>query len=382
MGFITGFVVYIATFIRLLAFSVDDAPQGPIALVLAVFGFFLVTEPWIKKRLAWYPAVYLVIQSALVTWALLIPPNYDFLPILFITLTLTAVMSFGYPAGYFWIAFFILALVYPILDTWEGSIEGYIMIVVYAGLYLLTGSFANKLRKVEISRKENERLLEKLQNTHRELEEYKAQIEDHAAARTRNQMAQELHDSVTQTIFTVSLAAQSAALKYKKEPSSAREQIDRMVELAGDASEEITDLVSLFRPRSVITDGLPSALKFLAHERSKRDHLNVDVTVSGNRVLPEDTSLGLYRIAQEALNNVTRHAGSDQAEIRLDFNCFPAFLEIIDQGKGFDPAADLSRSGHFGLIGMRDRAIEIGWKLTVESHPGGGTHIRIEETMS
>jgi signal transduction histidine kinase len=382
MGFITGLVVYIATFIRLLAFSVDDAPQGPIALVLAVFGFFLVTEPWIKKRHAWYPAVYLVIQSALVTWALLIPPNYDFLPILFITLTLTAVMSFGYPAGYYWIALFILALIYPVMDTWEGSIEGYIMIVVYAGLYFLTGSFANKLHKVEISRKENERLLEKLQKTHRELEEYKVQIEDHAAARTRNQMAQELHDSVTQTIFTVSLASQTAALKYKKEPSSAREQIDRMVELAGDASEEITDLVSLFRPRSVITDGLPSALKYLAHERGKRDHLNVDVTVSGNRVLPEEISLGLYRIAQEALNNVTRHAGSDRAEIRLDINSHPAFLEIIDQGKGFETVADLSRSGHFGLIGMRDRAIEIGWKLTVESHPGGGTHIRIEETMS
>jgi signal transduction histidine kinase len=381
MGFITGLVVYLATFIRALAFSVDEPPDGPLILILVFFGIFLLTEPWITKRFGWYPIVYLVIQSALAISTFLIPPRFDFLPILLISLTLNAVLSFGYPAGYYWIVFFTLALVYPIMDTWGGSIEGYIMIVLYAGLYLLTGSFAIQLRKVELSRKENERLLKKLQSTHRELEEYKAQIEDHAAARTRNQMAQELHDSVTQTIFTVSLAAQTAAIKFKKDPDSAREQVDRMIELAGGASEEITDLVSLFRPRSVITEGLPTALRKLAHERDMRDHLKVSVAVSGNRELPEDTSLGLYRIAQEALNNVSRHSGSDQAEIRLDLKNHPASLEIIDQGKGIEPVDDLSRSGHFGLAGMRDRATEIGWNLSIDSQPGGGTRIQIKEIV-
>lgn len=380
MGFITGLVVYFATLIRALAFSVDDSVEGPLILILVIFGIFLVTEPWITKRLSWYPIVYLLIQSTLALSTFMIPPRYDFLPILLIPLTLNAVLSFGYPVGYYWIAFFILALIYPIMDTWGGSIEGTIMIVVYGSLYLLTGSFANQLRKVELSRRENERLLLNLQKTHRELEEYKSRIEDHAATLTRNQMAQELHDSVTQTIFTVSLAAQTAAIQYKKDPAGAKEQVDRMVELAGGASEEITDLVSLFRPRSVITEGLPAALRQLAHERGRRDHLTVTVVVSEDRELPEETALGLYRIAQEALNNVSRHAGSDHAEIRLDLKSHPAILEIIDQGKGFEAVADLSRTGHFGLIGMRDRAKEIGWKLSVESQPGGGTCIRIQET--
>jgi signal transduction histidine kinase len=380
MGFITSLVVYIATFIRALAFSVDDPPEGPLILVLVIFGVFMVTEPWITKRFGWYPVAYLIIQSALATYTFLIPPRFDFLPILLISLTLKAVTTYGYPLGYYWIVFFTLALVFPLMDAWDGAIEGYLMIVLYVALYLLTGSFALQLRKVEISRKENERILRKLLATHRELEDYKAQIEDHSAARTRNQMAQELHDSVTQTIFTVSLAAQTAAIKYQKDPESAKEQIDRTIELAGAASDEITDLVSLFRPRSVITEGLPAALRKLAHERSKRDNLRISVAVSGERDLPGETALGLYRITQEALNNVSRHSKSDQAEISLELNDPPARLEIIDQGTGFTNVADLSRSGHFGLMGMRDRANEIGWELTVDSHPGGGTRIMIVES--
>jgi len=381
MGFITALVVYFATLIRAVAFSMDDSVEGPLIQILVIFGLFLVTEPWLTRRLGWYPTAYLIIQSALVIWTLLIPPHYDFLPILLIPLTLNAVLSFGYPSGYYWIAAFILALVYPMFDTWGGSIEAYIMIVMYSGLYLLTGSFANQLRQVELSRRENGRLLRKLQKTHRELEDYKARIEDHAATRTRNQMAQELHDSVTQTIFTVSLAAQTTAIKYQKDPVGAKEQIDRMIELASVASEEVTDLVSLFRPRSVITEGLPASLRQLAQERGKRDKLNVTVSVTGVRELPDETALGLYRITQEALNNVSRHAGTNRAEIHLNLRSSPVFLEIIDQGKGFEPVTGQSQAGHFGLNGMRDRAEEIGWKMSVESHPGSGTRIHIEEIV-
>jgi signal transduction histidine kinase len=382
MGFITSLVIYIATFIRLIAFSVNTPPEGPLFPVLVIFGVIMVSEPWITKRFTWYPTVYLVTQSLLFTISFLIPPHFDFLPILLIPLTVNAVVSYGYPKGYFWIVFFTLSLVYPMVITWEGSIEGYMMIVLFCGLYLLTGSFANQLRKVEISRRENEVLLKRLQKTHRELEEYKSQIEDHAAARARSQMAQELHDSVTQTIFTVSLAAQTAAIKYKNDPDSAKEQIDRMVELAGGASEEITDLVSLFRPRSVISQGLPAALRQLAHDRGKRDHLNVSVAISGNRELSEQISLGLYRIAQEALNNVSRHAGTDQVEMRLNLEDSAGYLEIIDAGKGFEYPGDPSQSGHFGLAGMKDRATEIGWKLMIRTLPGAGTCIRIEESAS
>ena len=84
MGFITGLVVYLATFIRALAFSVDEPPEGPLILILVLFGIFLVTEPWVTKRLGWYPNVYLVIQSALAISTFLIPPRFDFLPILLI----------------------------------------------------------------------------------------------------------------------------------------------------------------------------------------------------------------------------------------------------------------------------------------------------------
>ena len=88
---------------------------------------------------------------------------------------------------------------------------------------------------------------------------------------------------------------------------------------------------------------------------------------------------GLYHIAQEALTNVARHAGTQQATVRLDLAGETSFLEIEDGGQGFDPQVAPGQRGHLGLAGMAERAREIGWSLSVESRPGHGTRVRVEE---
>jgi signal transduction histidine kinase len=88
---------------------------------------------------------------------------------------------------------------------------------------------------------------------------------------------------------------------------------------------------------------------------------------------------GLYRIAQEALNNIAKHAGVSEACVRLDLERRPAVLEIRDQGAGFDPARITHLPGHAGLPGMADRAREMGWTLKIDSQPGRGTTVRVEE---
>jgi signal transduction histidine kinase len=378
---LASFVIFIAVFIRVLAFSTEQPPQGPLVLLLGLFGLILITEMAISRRLRWYPALYLIIQSALAIALFLIPPRFDFLPTLFIPLVMRAISVYGYPVGYYWISFFGLSLIYPMMVTWNGKIEGYIMIALFCAVYLLTGNYANQIRKVEMARQENERLLRELQKTHRQLQDYTAQIEDHAAARTRTRMAQELHDSVTQTIFTVNLAAQTAGLLIKNDPAQATRQIDRMVELAGQASDEITTLVSQFRPRSIVSEGLAAAITHLAGERQSRDGLQISLYIQGKNALPEATATGIYRITQEALNNVSKHSGTNAVEIYLNLKNNPFHLDVIDHGKGFDTSSDLRRSGHLGLAGMASRAEEIGWKLTMESHPGRGTRIHLEEKI-
>ncbi len=379
MAYWASVIIYFAVLIRVLAFSTEQPPQGPLILVLGIFGLVLVTEIKISKRLRWYPPIYLIIQSGLAIFSFLIPPRFDFLPTLFIPLVMRAVSVYGYPPGYFWITFFGLSLIYPMIITWSGDIEGYLMIALFSGLYLLTGNIANQIRKVELSRRENEGLLHELQKAHRQLQEYTSQIEDNAAAKTRSRMAQELHDSVTQTIFTVNLAAQTAGLMIKQDPVKATQQIDRMVEFAGNASDEITTLVSQFRPRSVVSEGLPASIARLASERQSRDGLQISLDILGKKELPEATVFSLYRITQEALNNISKHSGSNTVVIRINIKTKPYFLDVIDHGKGFDISKDPYHSDHLGLAGMTSRAEEIGWKVNVDSQSGKGTRIHVEE---
>jgi hypothetical protein len=90
-------------------------------------------------------------------------------------------------------------------------------------------------------------------------------------------------------------------------------------------------------------------------------------------------ALGLYRIAQEALNNVSKHAGTQQAALRLRLDCSPAFLEVEDRGRGFDSGRTFRSASQLGLDGMTARAAELGWRLTVQSQTGRGTLVHVEE---
>jgi two-component system sensor histidine kinase UhpB len=127
-------------------------------------------------------------------------------------------------------------------------------------------------------------------------------------------------------------------------------------------------------------EGLPVALRRLAVERQLRDGLQVALEMDGERTLGEAAAAGLYRIAQEGLTNVAKHAGTCEVTIRLNLVGDLASLEIEDRGLGFDPQAAFSQQGHLGLAGMAERAREIGWDLAIDSRPGLGTRIRVEES--
>jgi two-component system sensor histidine kinase DegS len=142
---------------------------------------------------------------------------------------------------------------------------------------------------------------------------------------------------------------------------------------------EIQALISHLRPRSVTEAGLPVALRQLAAERLERDRLRVTVEIEGELALAKAVAAGLYRISQEALTNVAKHAGTQQATVRLNLTPSISFLEIEDRGLGFDPQLAPTQRGHLGLLGMAERARELGWKLSIDSQPGRGTRVRVEE---
>ncbi len=180
----------------------------------------------------------------------------------------------------------------------------------------------------------------------------------------------------------MNLTVQAARLLLERDKGRVAGQLLRLEELAAGALGEIQALVSSLRPAPVVAEDLPAALRRLAAERRSRDGLQVIFEVVGDGKLPEPVAAGLYLIAQEALTNVTKHAGVDEAIVRLHLVDGAASLEVADQGRGFSVETAASERGHLGLAGMAERARELGWHLTIESQPGRGTRIRVAESAA
>jgi signal transduction histidine kinase len=177
----------------------------------------------------------------------------------------------------------------------------------------------------------------------------------------------------------MNLAAQSANLLLDKDPPRASGQLLRLEQLSANAQREIQSLVSQLKPRSIVEEGLPAALRRLADEREARDGLRVSVEIQGEKTLSEAEMLGLYSIIHEALTNVIKHSGVHEASVHLSLSEELSRLEIEDHGLGFEPQTITGQRGHLGLAGMSERAREIGWILSVEAEKGRGTRILVTQ---
>jgi signal transduction histidine kinase len=194
----------------------------------------------------------------------------------------------------------------------------------------------------------------------------------------RNRLARELHDSVTQRLFGVVLAAESAATLLDRDATAAAEELARVRQLARDAMDELRAVVFELRPASLEAEGLAAAL---------RKHVDVLRRVSGSRIdlrvgdpprLGADDAGQVFRIAQEALQNALRHADAEHIEVRLDNGRGRLRLSVADDGRGFDLAARAVRGRRLGLTSMEERAAELGGRLEIDSRPGAGTRVSLE----
>jgi signal transduction histidine kinase len=270
----------------------------------------------------------------------------------------------------------------PLISSEAGPLFGIVMTALFSSFNVLCGLYAHQMQKAGAARRQTQGLIVELQQAHRQLQGYVSQAEEIAAEQERGRLARDLHDSVTQTLFSMNLTAQGASLLFARDPALVPAQLVRLEELAGGAMAEIQALVSHLRPQPAAGEGLPAALRRLAAERSAQNGLQVSVEVSGEGSVSAPAAAGLYAITQEALNNVARHAGTGRATVRLMLDAGRSCLEIADDGPGFDPPVALATPGHLGLTGMTDRAREIGWTLEVDSAQGRGTRILVHEASS
>jgi signal transduction histidine kinase len=196
-----------------------------------------------------------------------------------------------------------------------------------------------------------------------------------AANEERANLARELHDSVTQALFSMGLTARALELLLDRDPEAARQKVAELRDLQRDALAEMRTLIFELRPQGLETDGLAQALRNHAAAVQSRTGLAVSVEVEYDERLPLDVEESLYRIAQEALHNVVKHANAEHARIVLRQAGRELKLWVEDDGVGFDPS--MAPRGHLGLVGMRQRAERIGGELDIHKRPGGGSKVRI-----
>ncbi|MGW0550508.1 GAF domain-containing sensor histidine kinase [Streptomyces altiplanensis] len=197
-------------------------------------------------------------------------------------------------------------------------------------------------------------------------------------AEERSRLAHELHDAVSQKLFSLRLTAQAAAALVDRDPARAKGELQQVAALAAEAADELRAAVVELRPAALDEDGLIATLRTQIQVMDRAHTARVTFTSSGVRALPAAQEEALLRVAQEALHNALRHSGAAHVDVVLEKNGQGARLRITDDGSGFDPKTVRRAGRHLGLVSMRDRADGAGGRLTVESAPGKGTTIEME----
>jgi signal transduction histidine kinase len=258
-----------------------------------------------------------------------------------------------------------------------GIFPAVFMSMIYLAANALFGSYSLASLRSEQAQVRNQELARKLQETNLQLQASARQKQELATARERNRLARDLHDSVTQTVFSMTLSNQAAVVLLDKDPARVEAQLNRLNELAQSALAELQVLISELRPASGSQADLEAILR--THLANRRFPEGMKVTLESTGVLPLGPAErhGLFRIVQEALNNIEKHSGASRVVIRLA-GSDPIRVEVEDNGKGFNPET-ARRHGGVGLSGMAERAEEIDWKLSIDSTPGAGAKIRVEK---
>lgn len=189
----------------------------------------------------------------------------------------------------------------------------------------------------------------------------------------RNRLARDLHDSVSQTLFTVATIAEALPRVWKRNPEIAQQRLEELAQMTQGALAEMRNLLIELRPSGLADKPLGELLKQLTQGIKGRASLLVITTVEGDRPLSNEVKLVFYRITQEALNNIIKYAEASQILVNLHGDSQKMVLRISDNGCGFD--SNKIPSGHLGILIMKERAESIGATFHLKSYPGKGTEI-------
>ena len=237
--------------------------------------------------------------------------------------------------------------------------------VVFLATAIVTGHLTAALRRHAEQARRREREARLLSEHAQEL----------AALQERQRLARELHDSVSQALYGISLGTHTALEALDSDPGEAIAPLEYVITLAEVGLAEMRALIFELRPESLATEGAIAALTKQVAVLRSRYKLTVDAQLGEEPALSLERKQALYRIAQEALHNIVKHARASTVLLRLNRQDGKLILEVCDDGKGFDPTGPFP--GHLGLHSIQERAAWLGGTCSIESAPAQGTCLRV-----
>jgi signal transduction histidine kinase len=246
--YLMGYLAYVVVAVRQFTFRPGEWNPLPAAVLLAASALLLLTDPFLFRRFAWYPYLYFPAQAGLIQALALLRPYQDVWGILYMFISVQAVYYLPFSWALAWGGWCTTSLVVSLMLT-KGAAEGLGLALTYLAGGVLVASYDLLYGQAEAARQESQALLAELQVAHRQLQDYAAQVEALAAAQERDRLAHALHDSVSQTLFGITLTAQSARLLLDKDLARVPEQLERLQEMTGSALSQMRSLIAQWRPR-------------------------------------------------------------------------------------------------------------------------------------
>jgi signal transduction histidine kinase len=379
----TLLVTYIATYLLAVGSIIRYLPLigedrlWPFAILVGGYLVLLLLEPLYIRRHRVLTYISLLVQSAIICTISVVAPAADFWAVLFCPLVVQVMHNFPQRTGFLITGVF--TAITSVFLLWGLGLEvGLPLILVFAVIYFLLAAFIAIILEAVAARDESQKQQAELQAAHRQLQTYTARAEELAVLQERNRLARELHDSVTQSLYSLTLLAEAGQRMIRAEDL---QQIagnqTRLGQIAQQALQEMRLLVYELRPLALKSEGLVGALEQRLETVERRAGIQARVLVEGEVDLAPGLEEELYGIAQEALNNALKHARASKIVLSVRMVDKSVILEVADDGQGFDQA-EVQVKGGLGLISMQERAEKIGGQLDIDSAPGEGTRVSVK----
>lgn len=243
------------------------------------------------------------------------------------------------------------------------------ILVLVALVYLLCLSFVLIMMNALLAER---RSRDQLALAHQQLQDYALRIEDQAMLEERNRIARDIHDSLGHALTGVNLQMEAVLKLWDQDPIQAKALLQEAKQLGSTSLQEVRQSVATLR--SPVSHSLETDIQQLVSGIERRAGLRMMLHLQLQHPLPPEVHTGLYRIIQEALTNICKHAAATQVTLHLHTQPSQVVLDLQDDGQGFDVAQNTTG---FGLQGMRERATSLGGTAQIQSQPGAGCRLQV-----